>query len=442
MSRVRLRRRRTLLLASIGAVGLLVATPSRALDLTLEVFHDAEYSTNLARSSGTTTEDVDDEEDGGWILQPGARLGLTHDTPNITLSGDYDIRRRLYQEDGYDDDTVATGTGSLTWRALPDRLIFDVSNSRTETTIDSRDPFAPDNRQVTSTTAAGATLQIDSFGAQFLSLGYRYGWQNTNETDSDSETQTGTLAYVFPLSSMRRVQINGVVSDEDFDDELTPDTTTYGGDLQYVSTGATIDVDMALGYTLVDRELDRDDVDGITGRGSFVWHVSSVTSASLTYAHAITSETPDALTGIPDFGEEFDENSGLNEVYTSDDVGVSFSTEVGRNRVTLGATYRKLDYEDVPNDEETAGASFSIERRIRPTVTGSLFSSISRTEFDIDDRQDDRWDSGVRISWEGFKRLTIALSGSYFQQESDDEFNDYDEWRGVISLGYRLIGAR
>jgi hypothetical protein len=180
----------------------------------------------------------------------------------------------------------------------------------------------------------------------------------------------------------------------------------------------------------------------VTGRGSVTWRLSSVTTAAFAYAHQITSDTPSALEGIPDPGEEFDDNSQLNEVYTSDSVNATFKTEVGRNLLTLGASYRTLDYEDVDTDEDNVGAVVTIERRLRPTVRGSLFSSIERTEFDIDGRQDDRWDSGIRLDWEGFRRLTLGAAVSYYQQTSDDEFDEYDEWRGVVSIGYLLIGAR
>jgi hypothetical protein len=417
--------------------------PAWGLDLTVEVYHDAEYSTNLGRTSGSGAAPIDDEEeDEGWIQQPGVSVITAYDSPSLMLDGNYDIRRRIYDDSAYEDDTVVTGSASIAWEAIANRLTLDASNTRTETTIDSRDPFAPDNRQVTSTTSAGATLKIDSFGSHFVNLGYHYELDNTDETDSDSRVHRGDVSYVVPLSEVRRVQLNGSIFDEDFDDDLTPDTTTYIASLQFVSTGASVEYDVEAGYTITERELDRDDVDGVTGRGRLALELSSVSTFTLAYAREITSDTPSSLAGLPDPGEEFDDNSYLNEVYTSDDASATFATEIGRNQVTLGASYRTLDYEDVDADEDATGATLSIERRLRPTVRGSLFSSFYQTEYDLDGRQDDQWNSGVTLAWEGFRRLTLSTSVSYFQQESDDEADEYDEWRGLISIGYRLIGPR
>jgi hypothetical protein len=405
-----------------------------ALDLTLEAFHDAEYSSNLGR---TTT-----DEDEGWILQPGARVTVDHENQALAVGATYDGRRRFYDDSSYDDDTTVTGSGHIEWEPIENVLTLDASNSRTESTIRAREALSPENRQEISTTVAGGTLSIPSVGAQHFDLAYHYDFYNTDETASDSVAQTGTASYVIPISVSKRVQLNADRSRVEFDSDLSPDYVAYVGELQFVSEGTDFELDTAAGYTEVDRSDGRDNTSGATGHLNLVWHPSADATLSLTYARAFDSRSPSRFIGIPNLGEEVTDDSVLDEVYVSDEASLGWSQVFGRNQLTVGTRYENIDYEDVDDDQESVGVNVSIERRLRPTVRGVLYTDLSRTEFDVDGRQDDDWNSGVRISWEGFRRLTIALTAAYSSRESDNESSEYDEWRGVLTLAYRLIGPR
>jgi len=415
------------------ALLVVIPAPALALDLTLEAFHEAEYSNNIGRTSTN--------EDDGWIQQPGFRFSANQDSSTVSAAANYDARRR-FQGNGYDDESTVTGSGNIEWRALRDLLTLEASNYRTESTISARGSLAPGNRQEISTTRAGGTLKLPSFSQQHLDLGYHYDFYSTDETASDSTTEIATASYVIPFSETRRVALNANRSDVDFDNDLSSDYVSHEGNFQFVTSGADTELDVALGYTEVDRSDGRDNTSGMTGHLSFDWHVRADATASLTYERAFDSRSPRYAVGIPIPGEEVTDDSSLDEVYVSELASGTWTQVFGRNQLTVGATYQDIDYEDVTSDQESTGLNLSIDRRLTPSVRGSLFTYLDKTEFDVDGREDDDWNSGVRLAWEGFDRLTISMSATYFERSSDLASAEYEEWRGLLAITYRLFGKR
>ena len=423
-------RRAPLLICGIVMLSPSIANEAFAAGLSLELFDDFEYSTNIGRT--------DSERDEGWSQQPGVHVGADHQSPSVTLGADYDARRRMYFVDDYSDDSSVTGYGNVVWRALPDRLTLDASNTRTETTISARTALAPGNRQEASTTTAGGTLNIGSFGPQHLDLGYHYELYSTDETASDSITQIASAAYVIPLATNRTVQLNAKRSDVDFDNDTSADYIADVAELQLIANTSDVDFDTSVGYTVVDRKEGREDVDSMSGHFKLVWRVLSDATATAIYTRAFGSQSPRALVGIPQPGDEINDDSGIDEVYISDDGELSWTQGIGRNQVSLAFIVHNVNYEDVPNDQRTKGVNLSIERKLRPTLTGTLFTGFYQTEFQTDGREDDDWNSGATLSYDGFRRLGLGFQTYYFQRTSDERLSEYTEWRAVFSIRYRL----
>jgi hypothetical protein len=357
----------------------------------------------------------------------------------LLLNADYDVRRRMYEKGTVNDKSVFRGSGTGTWTVLPNRLWFDLKNVMTETTIDATGQFEPDNRQVTTTTTAGATLRLDSFGNQYVDTAYKYSRGSYEETDSDSQRHIGTVTYVFPLSAARRVQAVGSYSDVDFENPQSPDYRSSAGHLEFISAGGPVDVTVAIGYTEFDRELRREDINGVTGRASVLWQASGVTALTLTYAHSIEDDSTFVLAGLPDLGSEFNENSGLNEAFINDEASAVLTTQLGSNQVSVGAYLRTQDYEDVARDQEASGLKASLTRPLRPTLDASLFAHVSTTTFDSSDQDRDEWSAGAELTWSIWRRLSLSLAGGYAGSESDAPTGEFDEWRAIVTVNYSLL---
>ena len=115
-------------------------------------------------------------------------------------------------------------------------------------------------------------------------------------------------------------------------------------------------------------------------------------------------------------------------------------TEVKKAAEEMGCQDWKEALEKVGKADKVAVAEAIHSMEFKTGPAADAFPGT--VKFDADGRQDDDWNSGVRISWEGFRRLTLALSATYMKRDSDDDTSDYDEWQGVFSIGYRLIGPR
>ena len=123
-------------------VGLLCSLPltASALEYDLSVGHETMRSNNIGRTPDAEVKD--------WVHIPRASLDASHDTATLALDDRYRFERRIYTEDLFQDRNRLTGSASLTWDALPDRLQFNVSNHRTEATINTLQQDIENNRQL------------------------------------------------------------------------------------------------------------------------------------------------------------------------------------------------------------------------------------------------------------------------------------------------------
>jgi hypothetical protein len=66
--------------------------------------------------------------------------------------------------------------------------------------------------------------------------------------------------------------------------------------------------------------------------------------------------------------------------------------------------------------------------------TASLVGSVERDDFVDVDRKDWVWRAGPTLSYQPWRWLTASLGGSYGQRSSDQDINDYEEWRAFFRL--------
>ena len=130
----------------VVVLGLVVSAPGivRALDASLTIEHEAEYTDNSAR---TETNEVEE-----WINTPAVGITARHAGTAAELDLNYRYEKRFYEKDLFEDEDALTGTTNLVWHALPERLDFTVVNTRTESTERAIATFTEDNRQETMVT--------------------------------------------------------------------------------------------------------------------------------------------------------------------------------------------------------------------------------------------------------------------------------------------------
>jgi len=76
----------------------------------------------------------------------------------------------------------------------------------------------------------------------------------------------------------------------------------------------------------------------------------------------------------------------------------------------------------------------SIAYRLTQRFSASIVGSVERDDYVDADREDWVWRVGPALSYQPWRWLTASLGGSFGQRESDQDFNDYDEWRAFFRL--------
>ena len=112
-------RHRNTLLAAMLATSL----PAMAIETTVGVTVESIYSDNITRVSENKVSDV--------THQPGVFVALDHEGSKIRANARYDYERRIRQEGSFDNDDSLSGTSTIVWQAIPGRLDFTASNTRT-----------------------------------------------------------------------------------------------------------------------------------------------------------------------------------------------------------------------------------------------------------------------------------------------------------------------
>jgi len=414
------------------ALGLLLpAIPALALDATVRAFYTGEYTTNSER--------VPDDELEEWVHRPGASLSLGHDGAATSANANYQVTRRIHEKSRFDDETIATGSASVMWRAIPDRLNFFANNSRTDTTIDSRGPNVPDNRQTVDFSSVGSNLILDSFSNHTINLGYTYGITNSEETQTDSSRHTGTASYVVPLSPTRQVSLQGSYSDVNFDDEFSPDYESQSGTLRYTSTTRILELGMSAGYQTTKRDISREDVDGFIGSFNALFNLTDVTSISFDASRSIQDNFDAGARGTTSIIDDLPDRTDTNEVFTNDRFSVGADTTLGSNQIGSSIYLSRRDYENEIEDEESRGVTFSISRSLNPSTTLSLDASREYREFEDTNRDETFSRARIRYSIDRWEALGLSFSVAYTERESDQASVEYEEWIGAVTISYILF---
>jgi hypothetical protein len=414
-----------------------------ALDLTVQVGYEAAYSDNVGL---TPTNEKD-----GWIQTPQIFLAASQESDSISLSADYNVADEMYPDNTFDDQTTATGNAAFSWRAIADLLTFDLTNASTQTTIASQGANVPTNQQITNTTDAGATLRLRGPSNHEINLHYDYAIVTAQRTDTDNKRQTGTAAYVIPLSDKRRVQLNASYTDVKYDSSQNSDYTSPSGNLQFVNEGDSIDLDTSVGYTVLDQKQGAENVSGTIGDIHVLWRVGAETSLNASYARSIQTQSDNVTEGIPNFGQTFADNTDVTTPYTLDATTAGISTRLGHNLVNLTGYIENQDYEGASptqvvnanaQDQDTRGVTLNITRALRSTLNGQMYVNYSTADFKDDDDNQDNFGAGLRVDWTQWRHLSISFATEYTKRTSDQQALEYTEWRSTIGFYYTLVGEK
>jgi|GEM_PF-2317007 len=408
-----------------------------ALDYNVTLNQESEYTTN----TGLTSEDEVSE----WIHSPGVGLEATHEGPNLNLDIDYNVNRRIHQEDLFDNDTESAGTANIVWDALPERLAFTANHTRTQTAIRTITGGAtPDNRQENSETSAGPTLRFNPRGQDQILLSYLYGSRTASITDTDAITHDTSLSYVLATSPTNSVAFALMQNQVQYENPFIPDIEYQIAQVTLDRALSNLEYTFTGGYNKAERTLGREDVDSFIFDLQADWQARPGTEVGLTLQHDIQDQSSafDAGAFVDDL--DFSADSDLAEIFTNDRLSLTVRQRLNESTsLTFGADYVEEDYEDVDRDTTRQAFRVGLSRTMTRQVRASLALSLENQDFEDEGEEADTLRGDLRFDYDVGRNLTTALTIRYEERDSDATgiTSNYEAWAALITLSYSLFSG-
>jgi hypothetical protein len=197
------------------------------------------------------------------------------------------------------------------------------------------------------------------------------------------------------------------------------------------------------------------DLTGHRGRGRYTYRFNPQTSIFAEYIYdTVLYESPgiDTVVQNPGVGITHAFTPTLNarlqvgyfwrnpkEGKTTDGVSLDAGITQRTQRLTLdfavqgGYNYDFFSSETLGFYRYYRGVA-SLTYQLAQRFSTSLMGSVERDEYVDSDRKDWVWRAGPTLSYQPWRWLTASLGGSYGRRSSDQDINDYDEWRAFFRL--------
>ena len=417
---------------SVAVIGfsLTITGTVQALEIVAAVQATAEHTSNTLRT--------EDDEISEWFYEPGADLSAQHDTANLELDAAYSYARRIFQKDYWEDYNSTTGSGNAVWHALPERLDFTVSNTRSESTQSAVDAFTPNNRQVISTTEAGATLSFQPRSGDDLQFEYMYTDISASSTQTDSTRNSGIGRYILGLSANRSVRLETTYSDIEYDGPF-PNAKYWLATIGYSQTGDQLDLDVYYGHNWYDRG-GRGDTDDPSYGIDLTWRSTATSTFVLNAAERITDQSSE-LTG--DVGDDpLGENTNTTAAFKETDASLDYTQLFGRTSMTIGVYYAEEQYaDDIPLSNDGYGVRAGLTRNLTRNATLDLSADFSNRNYDDQNDEQDEIRANLAVTHRIGRALDL-IWGFRYEDRSADISQSYDEWAGYVRIYYRVWGAQ
>jgi len=423
------------------ALGLLAAwswlalpAVSQALELGLTAQAAAEYSDNINRS--------EDDPLDSWLYRPGFNFTANQAGSLLQLNANYDYERRIYEQDIFDDENAITGRGQLRWTAIPNRLDFTLSNTRTEAARRAVAVTTEANRQEFGVTEAGPTLRLQPRSGDELQLEYRYTLTDVEETDTDSERQTLRLNYVLGVSAAQSFRLSASATQIEYDNDLIPDSDLWNGSLSTSRELAALSYNIEGGYSVFERD-GQDDVDGFTFTIDLSRPIGAESQIFLRGNRSIDDRSAN-LTNVNfnRFNNVLSENSDLNDVITQERAELGIDTRLGRNSLSVALFADNQSFETAPRDNESAGVNVRLSRDLTRNTSVNLNGTFSNREFGDEGEDIDEIRSSLNVRHELGRRLSLSWGARYEERDANSDSRTFEEWVGFVTLDVIVIRPR
>lgn len=380
----------------------------------------------------TPTMEVDD-----WIATGYLTAGLARDEGALQANASATIFSEKYLNDSYGDQDDLNINAVATWEQIPGRLVWQVDDYFTQTSVDSLGERTPSNAQDTNAFSIGATLTIPVSGRNVFTLNPVVRDFTYEETDTDNRSHGLLAGWRYLVSPAITVGVDGTVTSVEYDNETAnPGYTRKSIQAVLNGTGGRTEYQVRLGATEIDRD-QFSDVSGSTGNVSLLYRLTQRSSIDARVSSTLsdTSEGYFNVASDPD-GGGFNGLQVSGDILRTDTVRVTFVRADSAINTRAWAEYNEYDYEQLANDRSVQAIGFDLSHPISPQLTSSVFGTYNRIKDKSLVRTDKTRIIGGNLNYRLSRSLTVDFELRLSDRESNDASSEYKEVRGILGLVY------
>jgi hypothetical protein len=365
----------------------------------------------------------------------------------------------------FDNQTQTQLAGQANWTVLPGRLDFGVEDYAGVQPVDSLASDSPDNEQQTNVLTIGPTLHLQFGQATRGQVELRYINSYASKVD-DFNSSRGVAAFRLfrDISPTDQVSLNAETQHVDFDNATAAGPNYDRNELfaRYTTKLAKFDADVSVGWSQLSFSHQGSTSKPLI-RVTLGWEPTARSTFSLSGDYQYADAAQDLsqpmgpatinASGVGiDNGEgispqnAFNTGSGIStgsvvidsQVYLERLAQAIYTFRSERLTLTVTPLYSKLSYLNDPTFNQTGrGASISLEYRLQPTLTLSVFGSGDRLTYETLDRVDKTYRFGVDLSRRFSSHWSAHVSFARQLRNSDAVAQSYKENEIFFGVVYR-----
>jgi len=409
--------------AGAVALALMISVPAAAqdTDTAASIYVGAIYSDNIDRQPSDGIEET--------IAEVGGSLGIERESSNLVVSLAADGSYRHYTDDTFDDEFVGGVDFNGTYRFIPNRFEWFLSDSFGQAQTDIRAQQTPDNRGNFNRLSTGPRFTLPIGGVNYITLSGTYTDLYFEERPDGYEEIAGQLGLLRSVTENRSVGLLASASDIEYDDSPNRDAEIRSAYLRLSSQGRRSTLDIDIGYNELETPVSEGD--GPLLRATFERTMSPRATLTLSARNSF-APTGDAI-GVTRLFElvELPETLRPNDFNQPAEL-TSFSATIGydaeRTRFSLGGWYSNEESVTlgVANERERSGLRASVTRDVSEYISLGLSGSFGRDDFVGDDESLDRINYGANLRWKLGRRTNLVLSVTRFEGDGGTTRPDFD----------------
>lgn len=379
----------------------------------LTVSLGAEYSDNVGRTNAN--------EESDTALDAGLVLSYSRDRGALLAAIATDLRYRTYLDGRFDDELLGGASVRLSYELIPDRVDWVLEDEFGKSFIDPRRVESPLNRQNVNSITTGPDIRIPLGAITSIVSELRATQVWYEESDFGSVQYSAAAGLSRQLTETN--SLAAIVQEDRFEyDDLPQDAdfkirSAYlrfegsGSRTRLTAKGGATRLDMSgdeSSGALVDVSLTRT----ITTRSKLVFNAGT----DLTDA---TGAFRRGRSGV-DLAADDTFRTISADPLRSNFAIASWSYAGASRSLDVALQWRREEHErNVELDRDRIGADLTLTRRLKPSLSGSVYASYFEDDFESLDSGFDEWALGFGFDWKMARGYSVALRAEHRDGAAD-----------------------